>query len=129
MTAHSEIDVAPQRDYTPGTARAAFSYRGFRVIFIGLALSNIGTWMQNFTLPAYIDVRTGRPALVGLMVFMQLGPLLILSIPGGVLADRVSKQKLQLTMQSASVVLTIGILALTMVSICLSPRPLSFLIS
>ncbi len=103
----SEIAVEPQHDYAPGTARAAFSYRGFRIIFIGLALSNIGTWMQNFTLPAYIDDRTGRPALVGLMVFMQLGPLLVLSIPGGVLADRVSKQKLQLTMQSASVVLTI----------------------
>ncbi|HYN33957.1 MAG TPA: MFS transporter, partial [Ilumatobacteraceae bacterium] len=109
MTAPAEIDVEPQRDYTPGTARAAFSYRGFRIIFIGLALSNIGTWMQNFTLPAYIDVRTGRPALVGLMVFMQLGPLLVLSIPGGVLADRVSKQKLQLTMQSASVALTIAL--------------------
>ena len=108
MTA-SDIDVEPQHSHTPGTARAAFSYRGFRIIFIGLALSNIGTWMQNFTLPAYIDDRTGRPALVGLMVFMQLGPLLILSIPGGVLADRVSKQKLQLTMQSASVVLTIAI--------------------
>ena len=73
------------------------SYRGFRIIFIGLALSNIGTWMQNFTLPAYIDDRTGRPALVGLMIFAQLGPLLVLSIPAGVLADRVSKQKLQLT--------------------------------
>jgi MFS family permease len=108
MTA-SEIAVEPQHDHVPGTARAAFSYRGFRIIFIGLALSNIGTWMQNFTLPAYIDVRTGRPALVGLMVFMQLGPLLILSIPGGVLADRVSKQKLQLTMQSASVALTIAL--------------------
>jgi MFS family permease len=43
------------------------------------------------------------------MVFAQLGPLLVLSIPGGVLADRVSKQKLQLTMQTASVLLTISI--------------------
>jgi MFS family permease len=109
MTAPSEIDAPPTHGRTPGTARAALSYKGFRIIFIGLALSNIGTWMQNFTLPAYIDDRTGRPALVGLMVFMQLGPLLVLSIPGGVLADRVSKQKLQLTMQSASVVLTIAI--------------------
>jgi MFS family permease len=43
------------------------------------------------------------------MIFAQLGPLLVLSIPAGVLADRVSKQKLQLTMQSASVALTIAI--------------------
>jgi MFS family permease len=109
MTTHAPIETPPDHGQKPGTARAAFSYRSFRIIFIGLALSNIGTWMQNFTLPAYIDDRTGRPALVGLMIFAQLGPLLVLSIPAGVLADRVSKQKLQLTMQSASVVLTIGI--------------------
>jgi MFS family permease len=109
MTASAPTDTPPEHGHRPGTARAALSYRGFRIIFIGLALSNIGTWMQNFTLPAYIDDRTGRPALVGLMIFAQLGPLLVLSIPAGVLADRVSKQKLQLTMQSASVALTIAI--------------------
>lgn len=109
MTDNLPIDIPPDHGYKPGTARAALSYRGFRIIFIGLTLSNVGTWMQNFTLPAYIDDRTGRPALVGLMVFAQLGPLLVLSIPGGVIADRVSKQKLQLTMQSVSVLLTIAI--------------------
>ena len=108
MSTPLELDTPPHH-HTPGTARAALSYRSFRIIFIGLALSNIGTWMQNFTLPAYIDDRTGRPSLVGVMVFMQLGPLLLLSIPGGVLADRVSKQKLQLWMQSISVVLTLVI--------------------
>ncbi len=109
MSATPDVETPPDHGFKAGTARAALSYRGFRVIFIGLALSNIGTWMQNFTLPAYIDDRTGRPALVGLMIFAQLGPLLVLSIPAGVLADRVSKQKLQLIMQSASVVLTIAI--------------------
>ena len=44
--------------------------------------------MQNFTLPAYIEDRTESAALVGLLVFTQLGPLLLLSIPAGVLADR-----------------------------------------
>jgi len=109
MTATPDTEAPPDHGYRPGTARAALSYRSFRIIFIGLALSNVGTWMQNFTLPAYIDDRTGRPALVGLMVFAQLGPLLVLSIPAGVIADRVSKQKLQLTMQSCSVVLTVAV--------------------
>jgi MFS family permease len=107
MTAPSLSPESPARRHRPGTARAALSSRQFRIIFIGLALSNIGTWMQNFTLPAYIDARTGRPALVGAMIFMQRGPMLLLSIPGGVLADRVSKQKLQLWMQSISLALTV----------------------
>jgi len=107
MNTAAEILIPPEHGYEPGTARAAMSYRNFRIIFIGLALSNVGTWMQNFTLPAYIDDRTGRPSLVGLMVFMQLGPLLVLSIPAGVLADRVSKQKLQVSMQALSAIFTL----------------------
>ena len=74
--------------HRPGTARAALAYRDFRLIWLGLFASNIGTWMQNFTLPAYIEHQTGSAALVGLLVFTQLGPLLLLSIPAGVLADR-----------------------------------------
>ncbi len=109
MTATAPNDLAPDHGYEPGTARAALSYRSFRIVFIGLALSQVGTWMQNFTLPAYVDDRTGRPALVGAMIFMQLGPLLLLSIPAGVLADKVSKQKLQLAMQTSMAILTIAL--------------------
>lgn len=98
----------PAHGLTPGTARAALSYPKFRLVFIGLALSQIGTWMQNVTLPAYIQDRTGRPALVGVAIAVQLGPLLLFSIPAGALADKVSKQKLMLAMQSASAVLTLG---------------------
>jgi MFS family permease len=97
----------PAHGHEPGTARAALSYRNFRIVFLGLALSQVGTWMQNFTLPAYIDDRTGRPALVGVFIFAQLGPLLILSVPAGVLADKVSKRALMLSMQVAAACLTV----------------------
>jgi MFS family permease len=93
---------------TPGTALAALSYPKFRLVFIGLALSQIGTWMQNVTLPAYIQDRTDRPALVGVSIAVQLGPLLLFSIPAGALADRVSKQRLMVAMQSVSAILTLG---------------------
>ncbi|MFT6290744.1 MAG: MFS family permease [Ilumatobacter sp.] len=98
----------PRHGLTPGTARAALAYPKFRIVFIGLALSQIGTWMQNVTLPAYIQDRTSSPALVGVTIAVQLGPLLLFSIPAGALADKVSKQKLMLWMQALSVVLTLG---------------------
>ena len=85
--------------HRPGTARAALAYRDFRLIWLGLFASNIGTWMQNFTLPAYIEHRTGSAALVGLLVFTQLGPLLLLSIPAGVLADRFPRRPYLVAMQ------------------------------
>ena len=68
--------AALPHSHRPGTARAALSYRDFRWIWLGLFASNIGTWMQNFTLPAYVEDRTESAALVGLLVFTQLGPLL-----------------------------------------------------
>ncbi|MGA9278737.1 MFS transporter [Ilumatobacter sp.] len=98
----------PAHGLKPGTARAALAYPKFRLVFIGLALSQIGTWMQNVTLPAYVQDRTSSPTLVGVTIAVQLGPLLLLSIPGGALADKVSKQKLMLWMQSISAVLTLG---------------------
>ena len=97
----------PNHGLTPGSIRAALSYPKFRIIFIGIALSSIGNWMQNVTLPAYIQDRTGSPALVGWTIAAQLLPLLLFSIPAGALADRVSKHRLMLTMQFASAVLTL----------------------
>jgi MFS family permease len=90
-----------------GTARAALSYPAFRILFVGTALSSVGTWMQNFTLPAYLDARTGSAGLVGLMVFVQLGPLLLLSIPAGILADRVDRTRLVVAMQATMLVMSV----------------------
>lgn len=84
-----------------GTARSALHHRHFRVLFIGASLSNVGTWMQNFMLPAYLDLRTGSAAFVGLLVFAQLGPMLFGSVPAGVLADRVNRTHLILVMQAS----------------------------
>ena len=95
--------------HRPGTARAALSYRDFRWIWLGLFASNIGTWMQNFTLPAYIEHRTESAGLVGLLVFMQLGPLLLLSIPAGVLADKVPRRPFLITLQAIQGLMSIGL--------------------
>ncbi|MBU6227295.1 MAG: MFS transporter, partial [Acidobacteria bacterium] len=75
-----------------GTVRAALQSRAFRLMFAGSFMSNVGTWMQNVVLPAYIYNRTGRASLVGLFIFAQLGPLLVLSIPAGVIADRFDRR-------------------------------------
>jgi len=76
-----------------GTVRAALQSRSFRVMFTGSFLSSIGTWMQNVVLPAYVYHRTGRASLVGIFIFAQLGPLLLLSIPAGVVADKFDRRK------------------------------------
>lgn len=77
-----------------------------------MALSFVGTWMQNFTLPAYLDARTGSAALVGLLVFAQLGPLLVLSIPAGVLADRYDRTRIVVSMQAVMMLSSVVLAAL-----------------
>lgn len=84
----------------PGTARSAFAYPEFRLMWISNFLSNIGTWMQNVVLPAYVYQRTKSATAVGVFVFAQMGPMLLLSIPGGVLADRFDRRKWLIFAQS-----------------------------
>jgi MFS family permease len=108
------VSTTPTHEHShrPGTARAALSYPAFRILFIGTALSSVGTWMQNFILPAYLDARTGSAGLVGLMVFVQLGPLLLLSIPAGILADRLDRTRLVIAMQAVMLVMSVVLAAL-----------------
>jgi MFS family permease len=94
----------PQHGHRPGSARAALAYPDFRTMWIGSFASNIGTWMQNVVLPAYIYQRTGKASIVALLVFAQLGPLLILAIPGGVIADRFDRRKWLMAMQAVQLV-------------------------
>ncbi|HUF99139.1 MAG TPA: MFS transporter [Ilumatobacter sp.] len=95
--------------HRPGSIRAAWSYPAFRLFFMGTGLSAVGSWMQSFTLPAYVDDRTGSAGLVGLLFFMQLGPQLLLSLPAGVLADRVDRRRLMIAMQLTMLALSVVI--------------------
>lgn len=88
-----------QHPHRPGSARAALSYPHFRRMWMASALSSVGTWMQNVVLPKYILDRTGNTTLVGLIVFAQLGPLLLLSLPAGVIADRFDRRRWLVAMQ------------------------------
>ncbi len=90
--------------YVPGTARAALSHRDFTIVWSGLTASNVGTWMQNFTLAAYGWDLTRSAAYVGLLGFAQLGPILLLSTLGGMLADAFDRRRIIVTMQVGQLV-------------------------
>lgn len=73
--------------------------------------SSIGVWMQQVVLPAYIYSRTRSASTVAIFTFAQLGPLLLLSIPAGVMADKFDRRRwlvfAQLTQMTGSVCLGI----------------------
>jgi MFS family permease len=90
-------DVAYQR----GTAQAALRHSNFRRVYFGVFASNIGTWMQNVVLTAYALRLTGSGAYASLIFFAQLGPLLFLSLWGGMLADVVDRRRFLVSAQVA----------------------------
>jgi MFS family permease len=106
----AERDAPPR--HRPGSARAAFAHRDFRRMWIGSFASNIGTWMQTVVLGSYAYRLTGSAWAVAVLTFAQLGPLLLLSIVGGYLADAVDRKKLLIGLQASQ-----GVLSLTLAGI------------
>jgi predicted MFS family arabinose efflux permease len=62
-------------------------------VFLGAFASNIGTWMQNVVLGAYAYDITRSSTFVGVIIFAQLGPALLLAMVGGLIADKVDRKK------------------------------------
>lgn len=98
--------VDGDRTFTPGSARAALRHRTFRRVFYGSFLSNVGTWMQNVVLGALAYDLTHSATVVGLLLFAQLGPMLLLSVVAGALADAVDRRKLLVSVALVQLVLS-----------------------
>ncbi len=101
-----------------GTARAALGHRTFRIVFIGAFASNIGTWMQNVVLGAYAYDLTHSSTFVGIIIFAQLGPTLVLPMFGGLLADKVDRKRFLIILSLEQLVASLGVAL-----VALSPQP------
>src|SRR4051794_21933421 len=73
---------------------AAFTYRDFRVQWIGACTSSIGTWMQ-IVAQNWLIVRltNSSPFFLGLDAFLQQLPIILFSLIGGVFADRYDRRR------------------------------------
>lgn len=91
----------------------ALSQRDYRRYFAGTLVGQTGAWMQTVTQSWLVLEITGSPFKLGLISTLQSGPILVLSILTGVLADRVTRRTLLLVTQAtqAGLALTLGVLA------------------
>jgi MFS family permease len=92
-----------------GTAAAALRHRTFRIVFFGAFASNIGSWMQNVVLGAYAYNTTHSSTYVGVIIFAQLGPALLLAPVGGLLADKVDRKKFLIALSLEQLVFSMGV--------------------
>jgi MFS family permease len=91
----------------------AFTYRDFRVQWIGACTSSIGTWMQIVAQNWLIVSLTNSPFFLGLDAFLQQLPIILFSLIGGVFADRYDRRRTLIASQLVQMG-TSGTLALLM---------------
>jgi predicted MFS family arabinose efflux permease len=78
---------------------SALRYRDFRLLWIGAFTSTTGTWMQTVAQGWVVLQMTDSAFLLGVDGFLATGPMLIFSLFGGVVADRVERRKIMLLSQ------------------------------
>jgi MFS family permease len=86
----------------------------FRIVWEGNLATSLSYWMQQTVELWLIYEMTGSPVWLSLISIARMGPLLVFSPIGGVLADRLDRTKVVILAQSvaASIALAIAILLL-----------------
>ena len=93
-------------------ALAAFSYRDFRRLWFGSFTSTVGTWMQKVAQSWLILELTKSPFYLGLDDFLGQLPILLLTLLGGVIADRHDRKRLLLSSQYVQMATALTLAAL-----------------
>jgi len=86
---------------------AAFRYREYRLYWLGGAFSNIGMWALVFGRLWLMHSLTESALYLGLVTTSSLGPILLFSVWGGVLADRVNRLRLVIATRALFAVLAL----------------------
>jgi len=101
-TSESIADAAPTR---PGpalrsTTFASLKHRNYRLWFTGQLVSLFGTWMQSTAQAFLVFQLTRSPAYLGYLGFAYGMPTWLLTLYGGVVADRVPRRNLLVITQT-----------------------------
>ncbi|MGC9221291.1 MAG: MFS transporter [Solirubrobacteraceae bacterium] len=84
-------------------AVGALRVRNFRLFWVSQVVSGTGTWMQVVAVSwLVLDISHSSPTALGTITFIQFLPMMLLSLPAGVLVDRVSKRRLLIGTQTAA---------------------------
>lgn len=91
----------------------AFRHHNYRLFFVGLLVSLIGTWMQQVAQAWLVLDLTGDPFVLGLVAALAFLPVLILGLFGGLIADALPKRQTLMVTQTIQMVLAFVLFGLT----------------
>ena len=75
--------------------------RDFQLLWVGQTLSALGSRVSGLAFPLLVLVTTGSPAKAGIVVFAGTLPLLVLTLPAGVVVDRLDRKLVMVGCDSA----------------------------
>ncbi|MBI2774208.1 MAG: MFS transporter, partial [Chloroflexi bacterium] len=96
----------------PSGPFGALRYRDFRLLFSGMLISSLAMpmqWVAQMWLVIELADRSSAPLWLGITGFARGLPLLLLSLYGGVTADRMDRRRLLFLSQLASLVVAVAI--------------------
>lgn len=94
----------------------ALRYRNFRLLWISLVVSSVGTWLQIVAQSLLVlKITHNSPIALGIVSLAQAASFFLFAFIGGSIADRSDKRRFLLITQSLSMVLAflLGLLTLT----------------
>jgi MFS family permease len=98
----------------PSSARfAALHHRNFALLWVGLVVSNAGTWMQNVAQSWIVLQLTNSPIWLGLLGLSFALPMIVLPLVGGAIADHTDRIKVLFITQTVSMLTAFALAVLT----------------
>ena len=119
------MHTKPQHQGISRDPWTALRIRDFRLLIIGRFIAQIGEMMVSIGVGWELYKRTKDPLALGLVGLVQIVPVILLSLPGGYVADRYDRRLVTLISQ---VVLICCSLALAVISLTEGPLWLLYLI-
>ena len=93
--------IVPVEEKQNALARVfhAFTYRDFRLLWFGAFTSSSGTWLQEAALTWILYSLTHKARYPGYLAFLSAAPIILFTLIGGVIADRIDRRRILLASQ------------------------------
>jgi MFS family permease len=106
----------------PGRVRGLFLdtaplryHREYRALWIGQVVSGTGNQITRIVLPFQVFVLTGSTLAIGVLVLVQLIPILVFSLGAGSVADAVDRRKILFVTLTGSALMSLALVFLAMI--------------
>ncbi len=96
-----------------GGAWRVLRHRDYRLLWLGQIVSLAGSQIQTVALAWQVYALTDSPTQLGLLGLLRAGPVMVLSLLGGVFADTIDRRRLLLVTQAILLLLSATLAATT----------------